>query len=180
MKYTTNLKLKKPEPSDFVEIGDINENMDVIDAKYQELSKEVREKATEITYAELIMTASGWQDSQYSFESIYPASQFDLSIQPNHTCTTEQLDAYSAARLLGRIDSNVVRAAGDMPTVDIPIIARVIRIGAGQPEPQAQMLIFGETDTGKYVEIDGIEKNVQNIVDSEKELTEGSYTLQIL
>lgn len=37
MKYTTNLNLKKPDLTDYVDIGDVNENMDVIDAELKSI-----------------------------------------------------------------------------------------------------------------------------------------------
>ena len=35
---TTNYKLKKPEPTDFVQVSVLNENFDAIDAKLKEVS----------------------------------------------------------------------------------------------------------------------------------------------
>lgn len=37
MKYTEKLQLKKPDLTDYVNISDINENMDMLDAAVKEL-----------------------------------------------------------------------------------------------------------------------------------------------
>ena len=39
MKLTNFLKLKKPESIDYVQIEDLNENMDLLDGKVKELSE---------------------------------------------------------------------------------------------------------------------------------------------
>jgi len=130
-------------------------------------------------YVETTMLASGWnvESKTYSFEAAYPSSEYNISIQPNYNCTEEQLDAYGEARPLGRIGMNVVTAGGEVPKVDIPIIVKIVRTGA---EPTAEALAIGDTDTGYYVEIDGEDKNIQNIVDSDNKLTDNNYSLEIL
>ena len=37
MRTTDNLQLKKPETSDYYNVGDFNDNMDILDAKIHEL-----------------------------------------------------------------------------------------------------------------------------------------------
>lgn len=87
-------------------------------------------KAEKTTFATTTMTASGWNKTAktYSFESIYPSGQYHISIEPNYTATSAQLQAYAAAMLTGRIDANVITAAGDMPMIDIPIIVKAVKI----------------------------------------------------
>lgn len=38
MKFTTFLRLKKPESTDYVQVEDLNENMDILDSEMEELS----------------------------------------------------------------------------------------------------------------------------------------------
>jgi len=85
-------------------------------------------KAAKPTFAEMTMKASGWNKTAktYSFESSYPAAQYDIAIQPNKICSTSQLDAYMSAMIMGSVNSNVVTAAGEVPAVDIPIIIKVV------------------------------------------------------
>ena len=42
--YTKNLNLKKPAPDDFVDVADLNGNVDVIDEKIDKLSMEDKHK----------------------------------------------------------------------------------------------------------------------------------------
>lgn len=40
MQYTTKLKLKKPDLTDYVNIADLNENMDIIDTEFTKMTDE--------------------------------------------------------------------------------------------------------------------------------------------
>ena len=77
---------------------------------------------------EAVMSASNWNKTAktYSFESSYPADQYDIAIEPNYTATAEQIEAYGAAMMAGRIDANIVTAVGDVPEIDIPVIIKVV------------------------------------------------------
>ncbi|MEY8366101.1 hypothetical protein AALA22_10735 [Anaerovoracaceae bacterium 41-7] len=72
------------------------------------------------------LKATDWSNNQYDFEQTYPKDAYDLSIEPDSSCSVEQLDAWSGARLVGSIESNTIKVYGDVPTVDIPIILEVI------------------------------------------------------
>lgn len=72
------------------------------------------------------LSATKWNGSEYSFEDQYPAASYEIEIQPNYTCSEEQIVAYGDARLMGRIDLNVITSGGDVPTVDIPVIIKVV------------------------------------------------------
>lgn len=75
------------------------------------------------------MTSASWNTSAktYSFESLYPNSTYIVEIEPDKTCTDAQLDAWAAARMVGDYNSSIVTARGEVPTVDIPVILKVIR-----------------------------------------------------
>ena len=76
------------------------------------------------------MTASNWNSSAktYSFESTYPNATYDLDIEINgDSCTAAQLDAWSGAKIVGSASSNVAKAFGDVPTVNIPIILTITK-----------------------------------------------------
>lgn len=87
-------------------------------------------KANKPTRAKATMTAAGWNKTTktYSFEAAYPNAQYDIEVAYAKTCTTEQLDAWNGAMLAGDIESNVITALGDVPTVDIPIIVEVVKV----------------------------------------------------
>ena len=78
------------------------------------------------TYTEAAMTASGWSENTYSFEADYPAENYNISIEVAPTATAEQFEAFGGAMICGSADSNIATALGDVPTVDIPIIIKVV------------------------------------------------------
>lgn len=74
------------------------------------------------------MLASGWtEDKVYSFEADYPSATYNVEIQPSEDCTIEQYEAWGYAMMLGNSATNTVKALGDVPLVDIPIIIKVVR-----------------------------------------------------
>lgn len=81
-------------------------------------------KTTVTTYT---LTSSGWSSKQYTgLQTTYPASDYDLEIEPNgDSCTAAQLAAWSAAQMVGSATSNVLKCMGTQPTVNIPIIVKV-------------------------------------------------------
>lgn len=75
------------------------------------------------------LTASNWDSTAktYSFESTYPSATYDLEIALDSTATAEQAEAFNGAQIVGSATSNVVKAYGIVPTVDIPVILKVVR-----------------------------------------------------
>ena len=73
------------------------------------------------------LSASVWSNGVYSFESTYPTSTYDLEVALNSTATTAQAEAFNGAQIVGSATSNVVKAYGIVPTVDVPIILKVVR-----------------------------------------------------
>lgn len=71
--------------------------------------------------ATVTMLATNWDDNEYSFESDYPFSAYNLQVFPSTTMTEEQLTAFSKAQMVGAIDENVVTALGDVPAINIPV-----------------------------------------------------------
>ena len=83
--------------------------------------------ASKATIKAATMLASAWSNGTYSFESSYPASTHDLEIALNSTAISEQAEAFNSAQIVGSATSNVVKAYGVAPTVDIPIILKVVK-----------------------------------------------------
>lgn len=124
---TPNLNLYKKDPvsdaSDTFNITTmLNENWDKLDAAW--LARIINGRA--ITTATL--SAGTWDETNktYSFESQYPSSTYDVEIEPGQTATEEQLSAWTRAKLVGSASSNILTAVGEVPTVDIPIIVKVV------------------------------------------------------
>ena len=72
------------------------------------------------------MLASGWSSNTYSFEETYPHASYNISIEVAPTATAEQFEAFGGAMICGSADSNIATALGDVPTMDIPIIIKVV------------------------------------------------------
>lgn len=72
------------------------------------------------------MTASEWSANTYSFESAYPNEYYDISVEVSPTATTEQFEAFGEAMITGSASTNVATALNGAPTIDIPIILKVV------------------------------------------------------
>lgn len=83
-------------------------------------------RAAKTTVTTYTLTASGWSGSTYSgLQTTYPSASYDIEIEPNgDSCTEAQLSAWSAAKMVGSATTNVLKAVGTVPTVDIPIIVK--------------------------------------------------------
>lgn len=156
-----------------------NDFDDTYKAKLDGLESELGKYETKSTMIAVTISASGWSGKQYSFEEAYPSARYKLEVEYANTCTEEQVEAYSAAMLAGSITANVLTAIGEVPTIDIPVYLTVTDLQA-QSQTQAAMLRTGDADTGYYVEIDGQDRNLENVVSSETELTEDSYNFDLL
>ena len=89
------------------------------------LSNVMAHKPT-ITTATLL--ASNWDSTAktYSFETGYPNASYDIEISLDSTATAEQAEAFNGAQIVGSATSNIIKAYGDVPTVDIPVILKVV------------------------------------------------------
>ena len=74
------------------------------------------------------LLASSWDSSAktYSFESTYPNASYDIEVALDSTATAEQAEAFNGAQIVGSATSNIIKAYGDVPTVDIPVIIKVV------------------------------------------------------
>ena len=77
-------------------------------------------------YVAATMSTSKWSGNTYSFEATYPNAKYNISIEVAPNATAEQFEAFGGAMICGSADSNVATALGDVPTVDIPIIIKVV------------------------------------------------------
>lgn len=73
-----------------------------------------------------VVSASGWSNGVYSFEDYYPSMYYDIEVELDSTATSEQLDAWSKAKPTAVFDTNTMKALGDVPTVNIPVIVKVL------------------------------------------------------
>lgn len=79
------------------------------------------------TYTVSNLIASSWgQGGTYDFESSYPNATYDLEISPSSNCTKEQYEAFCNAMIIGNDSTNIIKALGEVPTVNIPIKIKVV------------------------------------------------------
>ena len=77
-------------------------------------------------FLERVISAADWLDGLYSFESDFPNTYYDIEVELNSTATSEQLEAWSSAKPTAVFGTNTMKALGDVPTVDIPVIVKVL------------------------------------------------------
>lgn len=83
------------------------------------------------TYTQTTISASGWGGNSYSFEAAYPNTQYDIEVTLNgDSVTTAQMEAWSEAQVVGSATTNVIKALGTKPTVNIPVIIGVRKKGS--------------------------------------------------
>lgn len=87
---------------------------------------ELNTKENKATITTATLLASGWSDGAYSFETDYPEATYNLEIALDSTATTAQAEAFNGSQIAGSATSNIIKAYGDVPTVDIPIILKVV------------------------------------------------------
>lgn len=193
---TTNYKLNKPLANENIDIGVLNENMDIIDAElakkstfsgsYNDLSDKptipdisgkadttaltahtgnadihvtasqktawsgkyskpsagipkndlasdvqnslnaIADKSNKPTFSQYTILTSGWASGVYSFESDFPNATCDIEIELDSTATESQVEAWSSAKVTAVFGTNTMKALGDVPTVDIPVIVKAV------------------------------------------------------
>lgn len=95
--------------------------------------EETRAKAAEETksnkpsYIDKTLASSGWNDSIFSFDTDYPFASYDLKVFLSPNATDDQYKAWSKAGVnTGSETVNSIKAFGTIPTVDIPILLKVV------------------------------------------------------
>ena len=84
-------------------------------------------KIIETNYLYSTILATGWsEDGIYSFEDVYPNTGFDLEVSPSDSCDADELTAWGMAEVLGSAVANTLKASGEIPLIDIPIILKVV------------------------------------------------------
>lgn len=73
-------------------------------------------------WEEKTLLANNWSNSQYSLESIYPSTTYDIvNVLPTTNTTEAQKTAWAAAECGGYNSTNVIIANGTVPTIDITL-----------------------------------------------------------
>ena len=77
-------------------------------------------------FSQKTIQASNWSSGVYSFESDFPSSTYDIEIELDSTATELQVEAWSNAKPTAVFGTNTMKALGDVPTVDIPVIVKAV------------------------------------------------------
>ncbi len=92
-----------------------------------DFSGEYKDLTNKPTVSTATLLASDWYSTcLYSFEIDYPSSNYDIEIALDSTATSEQAEKFNGAQIVGSATSNIIKAYGDVPIVDIPIIIKVV------------------------------------------------------
>lgn len=71
-------------------------------------------------YVNTTVKATDWVNGVYSFEEVYPSENFDiLDIYPNSQTTDAMREAWGAANCSGYEPTNIMKAHGDTPAIDL-------------------------------------------------------------
>lgn len=88
--------------------------------------QDISGKANVPTFSQYTILTSGWSSGVYSFESDFPNATYDIEIELDSTATESQVEAWSGAKPTAVFGTNTMKALGDVPTVDIPVIVKKV------------------------------------------------------
>ena len=86
----------------------------------------VADKSNKPTFSQYTILTSGWSSGVYSFESDFPSATYDIEIELDSTATVSQVEAWISAKVTSVFNTNTMKALGDVPTVDIPVIVKKV------------------------------------------------------
>ena len=106
--------------------------------KVNDANTEITDIKSEITNikstpVEYTILQSGWSGNKYSLESEYPKRTYDLEIVDfGELATKENMWAYFDATIKGSLTENILTAMDVVPTVDIPVLLKVVKKNAAE------------------------------------------------
>ena len=105
--------------------SDVQTSLGKADSALQE-HQDISGKANTPTFSQYTILTSGWSGGVYSFESAFPSATCDIEIELDSTATESQVEAWSSAKVTAVFGTNTMKALGDVPTVDIPVIVKKV------------------------------------------------------
>ena len=103
----------------------VQSSLNKADSALQE-HQDISGKANVPTFSQYTILTSGWSSGVYSFESAFPSATCDIEIELDSTATESQVEAWSGAKPTAVFGTNTMKALGDVPTVDIPVIVKKV------------------------------------------------------
>ena len=81
-------------------------------------------------FSQYTIPTAGWNANTkvYSFEADFPNPICDIEIELDSTATESQVEAWSNAKPTAVFGANKIKALGDVPSVDIPVIVKKVMI----------------------------------------------------
>ena len=115
-------------------IGEANDLIDSLNETKEDFETILSNKANKTHIVKSTLYADRWSkdiyvyDNAYSFESTYPYQRYNIEIALDCTATEQQFNAFNSAQIVGSATRNIIKAYGEMPTIDIPIIVKVVEV----------------------------------------------------
>lgn len=80
------------------------------------------------TFTPVSLAPANWQgtNAPYTYDLGVTDTDVELEVMMRNTATTAQVEACVNAQISGNADDNLLRAWGDKPTVDIPVMVRKV------------------------------------------------------
>jgi hypothetical protein len=94
------------------------------------LASDLAKKQNKGIESVMTLRAERWNDTEYSLEDEFPSAEYaEVHVYTSSTMNEDQKDAFEAASLTGLDDgSNVLKALGDVPEIDIPVKVVGVRV----------------------------------------------------
>lgn len=112
--------------------GTVNETFEAINETFEAVNENMNVLRNDVvgTVVTKMLAVDNWQEGVYSFEEEYPSANYDVSLELSSECTTEQIYAFGDALIVGNIETNSCIAKGTVPTIDIPVVLKVVKKNA--------------------------------------------------
>jgi hypothetical protein len=138
VEYTPNLNLKKPDRTDLVLVGDLNDNMDILD---QVIDAHTETRATldelgHVNHAVLTTTLdTAWQGSEAPYTKTQTVNGLlatdtpivDVVMSGIFTIDKARQEAWAGVYRITTADNVITLYATEKPAVELPIQLKVVR-----------------------------------------------------
>ena len=137
MEYTPNLNLKKPDVTDYVRIGDLNDNMDILDQEVQDIRDILDNLGDPVYHATLTATldTDDWTGSEAPFAQIQEVSGIlatdvpivDVVLSGDWEVDEARLEAWGYIYRIVTSNDSITAYAREKPDVALPLQLKVVR-----------------------------------------------------
>jgi hypothetical protein len=135
--YTPNLNLKKPDRTDLVLIGDLNDNMDILDQEVKGIRDILDNLEVPVYHAVLtaILDTDGWTGTEAPFAQIQAVPGIlatdtpivDVVLSGNWGVDEARLEAWGYIYRIVTSNDSITAYAREKPDVALPLQLKVVR-----------------------------------------------------